>query len=78
MIALLGVGGAGKTAIAERFLRGLGDAPRPGGVLVWSFYDDPRTEAFLDQAAAYFAPGPGAPAQRRRGRRRRPASSSRG
>ncbi|WP_437493270.1 ATP-binding protein [Sorangium sp. So ce1014] len=60
VIALLGVGGAGKTAIAERFLQGLGDAPRPGGVLVWSFYDDPRTEAFLDQAAAYFAPGPGA------------------
>ncbi|WP_437948287.1 helix-turn-helix transcriptional regulator [Sorangium sp. So ce296] len=60
VIALLGVGGAGKTSIAERFLQGLGDAPRPGGVLVWSFYDDPRTEAFLDQAAAYFAPGPGA------------------
>ncbi|WP_434048252.1 MULTISPECIES: helix-turn-helix domain-containing protein [Sorangium] len=59
VVALLGVGGAGKTAIAERFLRGLGDAPRPGGVLVWSFYDDPRTEAFLDQAAAYFAPGAG-------------------
>ncbi|WP_438002053.1 helix-turn-helix domain-containing protein [Sorangium sp. So ce185] len=60
VLALLGVGGAGKTSIAERFLQGLGDAPRPGGVLVWSFYDDPRTEAFLDQAAAYFAPGPGA------------------
>ncbi|WP_437563974.1 helix-turn-helix domain-containing protein [Sorangium sp. So ce542] len=60
VIALIGVGGAGKTSIAERFLQGLGDAPRPGGVLVWSFYDDPRTEAFLDQAAAYFAPGPGA------------------
>ncbi|WP_437282780.1 helix-turn-helix transcriptional regulator [Sorangium sp. So ce375] len=60
VIALLGVGGAGKTAIAERFLQGLGDAPRPGGVLVWSFYDDPRTEAFLDQAAAYFALGAGA------------------
>ncbi|WP_433937085.1 helix-turn-helix domain-containing protein [Sorangium cellulosum] len=59
VIALLGVGGAGKTAIAERFLQGLGDAPRPGGVLVWSFYDDPRTEAFLDEAAAYFAPGAG-------------------
>ncbi|WP_437339160.1 helix-turn-helix domain-containing protein [Sorangium sp. So ce394] len=64
VIALLGVGGAGKTSIAERFLQGLGDAPRPGGVLVWSFYDDPRTEAFLDQAAAYFAPGPGAAAPR--------------
>ncbi|HTN83813.1 MAG TPA: helix-turn-helix domain-containing protein, partial [Sorangium sp.] len=60
VVALLGVGGAGKTAIAERFLQGLGDAPRPGGVLVWSFYDDPRTEAFLDQAAAYFAQGEGA------------------
>ncbi|WP_437738077.1 helix-turn-helix domain-containing protein [Sorangium sp. So ce1335] len=61
VLALLGVGGAGKTAIAERFLQGLGDAARPGGVLVWSFYDDPRTEAFLDQAAAYFAPRAGAP-----------------
>ncbi|WP_438020921.1 helix-turn-helix domain-containing protein [Sorangium sp. So ce315] len=60
VLALLGVGGAGKTAIAERFLHGLGDAPRPGGVLVWSFYDDPRTEAFLDRAAVYFAPGAGA------------------
>ncbi|MDC0682109.1 helix-turn-helix domain-containing protein [Sorangium atrum] len=60
VIALLGIGGAGKTAIAERFLQGLGDTPRPGGVLVWSFYDDPRTEAFLDQAAAYFAQGAGA------------------
>ncbi|WP_437616670.1 AAA family ATPase [Sorangium sp. So ce834] len=60
VIALIGVGGAGKTAVAERFLQGLGDAARPGGVLVWSFYDDPRTEAFLEQAAAYFAPGPGA------------------
>lgn len=62
VVALIGVGGAGKTAIAERFLRGLGDAPRPGGLFIWSFYDDPRTEAFLDQAARYFAPDEGAAA----------------
>jgi transcriptional regulator with XRE-family HTH domain/tetratricopeptide (TPR) repeat protein len=60
VIALIGVGGAGKTAIAERFLQGLGEAPRPFGLFIWSFYDDPRTEAFLDQAARYFAPDDGA------------------
>lgn len=56
VVALIGLGGAGKTAVAERLLSALGDAPRPGGLFVWSFYDDPRTEAFLDQAARYFAP----------------------
>jgi transcriptional regulator with XRE-family HTH domain/tetratricopeptide (TPR) repeat protein len=55
VIALVGVGGAGKSAVAERFLTDLGDAPRPGGVFVWSFYDDGRTEGFLAQAVRYFA-----------------------
>jgi transcriptional regulator with XRE-family HTH domain/tetratricopeptide (TPR) repeat protein len=53
--ALVGVGGAGKSAVAERFVTGLGDGPRAGGVFVWSFYDDTRTEAFLAQAVRYFA-----------------------
>ena len=58
--ALIGMGGAGKTAVAERFLRilpgGLPEdpqiskdksLPRRGGVLVFSFYDVPTTEAFF-------------------------------
>lgn len=57
VIALVAVGGAGKTSIAERFVSSLGDEPRPGGVFVWSFYEDPRTEAFLERALHYFAPG---------------------
>lgn len=57
VIALVAAGGTGKTAIAERFVSSLGDEPRPGGALIWSFYEDPRTEAFLEQATHYFAPG---------------------
>src|SRR2546423_1327317 len=56
VVALVGVGGEGKTAIAERLIAGLSDAPGPGGRLVFSFYDEPRTEVFLEQAARYFAP----------------------
>lgn len=55
VFALVGVGGAGKTAIAERLLERLGSEPRAGGVFVWSFYEDERTEAFLRSAVKYFA-----------------------
>ncbi|UQA60119.1 helix-turn-helix domain-containing protein [Polyangium aurulentum] len=55
VIALVGVGGAGKSAVAERFVTGLGDGARRGGVFVWSFYDDTRTEVFLAHAVRYFA-----------------------
>jgi transcriptional regulator with XRE-family HTH domain len=61
VVAIVAVGGTGKTAILERFTGALGDAPRAGGVLVWSFYEDPRTESFLEQALRYFAPGSEAP-----------------
>jgi hypothetical protein len=57
--ALIGIGGAGKTAIADRFLQVLPgvlppDAgtpkdqslPRPNSVFVFSFYDAPNPEAF--------------------------------
>ena len=57
VVAVVALGGAGKTSVVERFLSDIGDGPHPGGVFVWSFYDDPRVEAFLDQALAYFAPG---------------------
>lgn len=58
VVALVGVGGAGKSAVAERLLSSLGAGERAAGVLVWSFYDDERTEVFLEQAAAYFTREP--------------------
>ncbi len=54
-IAVVAIGGAGKTALVERFLVQLGDGPHAGGVFVWSFYDDTRVEAFFARATAYFA-----------------------
>jgi len=61
VVAVVALGGAGKTALVERLLAALGDGPHAGGVFVWSFYDDPRVEAFLDRARSYFA-GSSAPA----------------
>ena len=61
VLALVGMGGAGKTAIAERFLRvlpgGLPNDPdiakdvtlrTPDSVFVFSFYDAPNPEAFFE------------------------------
>jgi transcriptional regulator with XRE-family HTH domain len=55
-LAVIAVGGAGKTSLVERWLARLGDGPHPGGVFVWSFYDDERSEALLARAVDYFAP----------------------
>jgi transcriptional regulator with XRE-family HTH domain/tetratricopeptide (TPR) repeat protein len=58
VVALVGMGGAGKTAVIERFLAEHVMQPDPagaGGVLVWSFFDNPRTEELLAEAVAYFA-----------------------
>ncbi|AKT40711.1 helix-turn-helix domain-containing protein [Chondromyces crocatus] len=57
VLTLLGVGGAGKTAVLDRALAELGDAPQRGGVFVWSFYEDERIESFLAEALRYFARG---------------------
>src|SRR5205807_3192547 len=57
VLSLLGVGGTGKTALVERVTRDLADAP-PAGLLVWSFSEDPRPEAFLRSACEYFAGEP--------------------
>ncbi|WP_224362931.1 helix-turn-helix domain-containing protein [Hyalangium versicolor] len=56
-VVLVALGGTGKTAVAERLVAGLGEEPRPGGVFVWSFYEDPRIEGFLARALRYFARG---------------------
>jgi hypothetical protein len=53
VISLVAAGGTGKTALAERVLADL-DGRVPAGLLVWSFYEDPRTEEFLRVACAYF------------------------
>jgi tetratricopeptide (TPR) repeat protein len=46
------VGGAGKSALIERLLDERPEAPGRG-VLVWSFYDDERPDAFLRAAVRY-------------------------
>lgn len=56
VLALVALGGAGKTALVERSLTLRGDGPHPAGVFVYSFYDDDRVEVFFERALAYFAP----------------------
>lgn len=63
--ALVGIGGAGKTAIADRFVRSLsGVLPAPDvavddslgpprGLFVFSFYDAPNPDAFFAELAAW-------------------------
>ncbi len=64
VVALVGVGGAGKTAIAERLLSRVTAEPEPRGVFVWSFYEDERTEAFLARAVKYFTNAEAQPGER--------------
>src|SRR5262245_31739818 len=62
VVALVGLGGAGKTAIAARMVAELcrpGNPYRPAGLFVWSFYQEPDAGFFLSEAYRYFA-GPGA------------------
>jgi hypothetical protein len=57
VLALVGLGGAGKTAVAAHFLDRLlrdAGAPRPHGLFVWSFYQEPDAGAFLREAYHYF------------------------
>jgi tetratricopeptide (TPR) repeat protein len=55
VVSLIAVGGAGKTAIVERLVAGLCHARLAGGLFVWSFYENNRTEEFLQRACEYFA-----------------------
>ncbi|HEY7155601.1 MAG TPA: hypothetical protein VH575_16685, partial [Gemmataceae bacterium] len=59
VLSLVGLGGAGKTALVARFLSGLlrPDAVRPaGGLFVWSFYQEPDAGLFLRELLDYLAP----------------------
>ncbi|MBS1708382.1 MAG: hypothetical protein JSS65_06620 [Armatimonadetes bacterium] len=53
VFALVGIGGAGKTAILRQFLDAHLHDPDIDGALVWSFYDDPDTNAFLRTTVGY-------------------------
>ncbi|WP_437974923.1 hypothetical protein WMF11_43100 [Sorangium sp. So ce295] len=57
--SLVGLGGAGKTAIVAEFLSRLasGRRHRPDRLFVWSFYIDQDVGTFLREAYAYFAAG---------------------
>src|SRR5262249_42118559 len=58
VLALVGLGGAGKTAVAARFLEDLvraDDPHRPQRLFVWSFYQEPDAGLFLERALHFFA-----------------------
>lgn len=52
--SLVAIGGAGKTAVVERFLDNIQQDRLRGSVLIWSFYEDPNTDAFLREACVVF------------------------
>ena len=59
IVCLIGLGGAGKTALVSEFLRRLlkGGSPQPSGVFVWSFYENADAQQFLEAAYGYFSGG---------------------
>jgi tetratricopeptide (TPR) repeat protein len=57
VVSLIGIGGCGKTALLQRVVAHAESEPHAGGLLVWSFYEDPKTEAFLREACAHFGDG---------------------
>jgi hypothetical protein len=55
VLSLVGLGGAGKTALAASFLaRLLSDGWPTGGLFVWSFYQEPDAGLFLRELFDYF------------------------
>ena len=61
VLALIGLGGAGKTAVASEFVSACLDraaeASRLDGLFVWSFYVDQDVNNFLRHAYRYFSRG---------------------
>ncbi len=57
VLSLIGLGGAGKTAVLQRFLSKLltEESFMYDGVLVWSFYEETDSALFLQTAYEYFA-----------------------
>jgi transcriptional regulator with XRE-family HTH domain/tetratricopeptide (TPR) repeat protein len=55
VLAIVALGGAGKTSVAAQFVDELEAGPAGAGVFVWSFYEDRRVESFFAEALAYFS-----------------------
>lgn len=55
VLSLIAIGGTGKTAVIEHFLKTIIKGKLQGSVLVWSFYEEPNTDAFLSEACKVFA-----------------------
>ncbi len=53
VVSVVAAGGAGKTALVHQALHEATLSDR-AGVFVWSFYEDPHTDAFLRAAYVYF------------------------
>lgn len=53
VISVVAAGGTGKTALVHEALDRVATSSR-AGVFVWSFYEDPHTDAFLRAAYLYF------------------------
>lgn len=54
--SLIAIGGTGKTALIQHFLaHSIDQRKLKGSVLVWSFYENPNTDAFLEEALNVFA-----------------------
>src|SRR5208337_1367177 len=53
VVSVVAAGGTGKTALVDRALREARLSDH-AGVFVWSFYEDPHTDAFLREAYVYF------------------------
>jgi tetratricopeptide (TPR) repeat protein len=53
VVSVVAMGGAGKTALVDKAVHETTLSDR-AGVFVWSFYEDPHTDAFLRAAYVYF------------------------
>jgi tetratricopeptide (TPR) repeat protein len=53
VISVVAAGGVGKTALVDEALHQAAHSDR-AGLFVWSFYEDPHTDAFLREAYVYF------------------------